>query len=184
LVNRRRRIGWYVSSTIAGGWRDRQAPAAASRPRLVGLSDPSSNSACPDPLNRAPLPARSTPLPSAAAPARRRRQRLPSAPPPRQRPSAAPACAPARAHVCPASGGPHYCPRPRFGCSPELPSKRLQTKPRLSVTFSRTLANHDFFEKQSLGGAAPACLLCDPLRSPGVPRPPYRHLAIHIATRR
>jgi hypothetical protein len=28
------------------------------------------------------------------------------------------------------------------------------------------------------------CLLCDSLRSPGAPRPPYRHLAIHIATRR
>jgi hypothetical protein len=35
-------------------------------------------------------------------------------------------------------------------------------------------------------GALPRtpCLLCDSLRSPGAPRPPYRHLAIHIATRR
>ncbi len=58
---------WYVSSTIAGGATDRlQQPlqpvvcggsAAAGQPHRP--VHPSSNSACPAPLNRAPLPARS-----------------------------------------------------------------------------------------------------------------------------
>jgi hypothetical protein len=62
---------------------------------------------------------------------------LPSAPPPQTRPSPAPACAargaPARARVCPASGGPHSSPCPVYCCSPELPSKRHE---RFGVPFN------------------------------------------------
>ncbi len=115
---RRRRICWYVSSTIAGGWRDRLAPAAAA---AGGSAAPTCSPL--QQLGVAPHPSSATlyrrgprPPSPAAAPARRRRQRLPSAPPPRQRPSPAPACAPARARVYPASGGQHCCPRPMYCC--------------------------------------------------------------------
>jgi hypothetical protein len=56
-------------------------------------------------------------------------------------------------------------------------------KMRLAVTQSGFIYG---CTHKDLWGPCPRtpCLLCDSLRSPGAPRPTYRHLAIHIATRR
>ncbi len=113
----RRRPGWSAAPTVlpsragvATDWLQQPLQPVGLRRRRHGWSalttfSPLQQLGVPPTHSSAPLSQRGPrPPPPAAAPARQRRQRLPSAPPPRQCPSTAPACAPARARVCPASG--------------------------------------------------------------------------------